>query len=305
MKSKVKSLNPSQFLSEFMISNSNQGERFKKDLSHFYITRIEDLNKSPKTPIPPVRAKTHTVFFLTRGILIMKIGLCNIKAKTNECIMIPAGQVFSHANEEKEVANGFICGFSDDFLVGLIRNNGLLKRFEFLTVWGNPFLQPEEKVAEFIIQSFQRILFEYLQNGLTNKLILKSHLTAVLCDLNANYQPLSNSNNYAAIELANRFKDLLHRNLHIIHRVSEYASMLYCTPNHLNKAVKLITGKTPSEWISESLVLEAKTLLYHSRQSIGEIAAEIGINDSSYFSRLFKKHEGISPLEYRKMIELS
>jgi YesN/AraC family two-component response regulator len=81
--------------------------------------------------------------------------------------------------------------------------------------------------------------------------------------------------------------------------------MLHVSPNHLNKCVKLSTGKTPSEWINESLVLEAKALLFQSEELIGNIAMELGINDSSYFSRLFKKYEGKSPLEYRQMIELS
>jgi AraC-like DNA-binding protein len=303
MKSKVKSLDPDQFLKEFMISGSKRDEIFKRDFGHFYIARMEDLGEISKPPVPPVRAKTHTVFFLTKGVLVMKIGLNSVRANKNECVMIPAGQVFSYANEEKEFADGFICGFSNDFLVGLIGNSQLLKRFEFLNVWGNPILRPEEKIAQFLIQSFQRILYEYSQNGLKNKLILKSHLIAALCDLNSNYQPLSSSNNKTAIELANKFKDLLHRNLRSKNKVSEYASMLHVTPNHLNKTVKLITGKTPTEWINQSLVMEAKTLLYQSGQSIGEIATEIGINDSSYFSRFFKKHEGISPLAYRKMIE--
>jgi AraC family transcriptional activator of pobA len=305
MKSKVKSLNPNQFLNEFMISGSKRDEIFKSDFGNFYIARMEDLTEITKPPVPPVRAETHTFFFLTKGVLIMKVGLNAVRAKKNECVMIPAGQVFSYDNEEKEQAYGFICGFSNDFLVGLIGNSRLLKRFEFLTVWGNPVLQPEKKITKFLIQSFQRILYEYLHNGLKNELILKSHLIAALCDLNVNYQPLSKSNNHSAIELTNKFKDLLHRNLRSNHKVAEYASMLHVTPNHLNKHVKLITGKTPSEWVSESLVIEAKTLLYQSGQSISEIATEIGIDDTSYFSRLFKKHEGMSPIAYRKMIESS
>ncbi len=305
MKSKVKSLNPDQFLEEFMVSGSKRDEIFKPDFGRFYIARMEDLRKISKPPVPPVRAETHTVLFLTKGVLIMKVGLTPVKASKNECVIIPAGQVFSHAQEEDESAHGFICGFSNDFLIGLVGNSELLKRFEFLSVWGNPVLRPEEKIAEFLNQSFQRILYEYSQNGLENKLIIKSHLIAALCDLNAIYQPLSNSKNHTAIELANKFKELLHRNLRSKHKVSEYASMLCVSPNHLNKSVKLITGKTPSEWISERLVIEAKILLYQSGQSIGEIATEIGINDQSYFSRLFKKHEGISPLAYRRTIESS
>jgi AraC family transcriptional regulator, transcriptional activator of pobA len=81
--------------------------------------------------------------------------------------------------------------------------------------------------------------------------------------------------------------------------------MLNITPNHLNKLVKTITGKSPTKWIDDTLVLEAKVLLYQTSLTINEVASEIGIYDQSYFSRLFKKYEGITPLEFRKKIEKS
>jgi hypothetical protein len=63
MKSKVKSLNPNQFLNEFMISGSKRDEIFKSDFGNFYIARMEDLTEITKPPVPPVRAETHTFFF--------------------------------------------------------------------------------------------------------------------------------------------------------------------------------------------------------------------------------------------------
>jgi AraC family transcriptional regulator, transcriptional activator of pobA len=69
--------------------------------------------------------------------------------------------------------------------------------------------------------------------------------------------------------------------------------------------VKTITGKSPTKWIDDTLVLEAKVLLYQTKLTINEVAAEIGIYDQSYFSRLFKKYEGVTPFEFRKKIETS
>jgi len=45
--------------------------------------------------------------------------------------------------------------------------------------------------------------------------------------------------------------------------------------------------------------LEAKRLLYHSDQSLKEIAAILGYDDYPYFSRLFTKVAGIAPLNFR------
>jgi AraC-like DNA-binding protein len=87
--------------------------------------------------------------------------------------------------------------------------------------------------------------------------------------------------------------------------VGEYAQALHVTPNHLNKAVKGVTGKSPSRWIDETLVLEAKVLLHQTDLSVGEVAAALGLFDASYFSRLFKKYAGVTPVAFRKKIEKS
>ena len=81
--------------------------------------------------------------------------------------------------------------------------------------------------------------------------------------------------------------------------------MLNVTPNHLNKSIKSVTGKSPTKWIDETILLEAKYLLYQTNLTINEIAMQVGHYDQSYFSRIFKKHEGLTPIEYRKLIEKS
>jgi len=202
-------------------------------------------------------------------------------------------------------AEGFICGFSDDFLIGQIGSRDLLKSFEFLTVWGNPIIKLKKQLAKYLLQSFRRILDEYKTNGLQNKLIIQSHFIATLCDLNVNYQPLSNHKNKTAVKLTNKFIELLYKNINTKHQVSGYASMLNISPNHLNKTIKLITQKSPSVWIRETLINEAKVLLFQTDLSIQEIASELGFDDQSYFTRLFKKQEGITPISYREMIDLS
>ena len=81
--------------------------------------------------------------------------------------------------------------------------------------------------------------------------------------------------------------------------------MLHITPNHLNKSVRKITSQSPTKWIDEAIVLEAKVLLHQTHLSISEVAAEAGIPDASYFSRLFKRYVGVTPMRFRQMIEVS
>nr|WP_252732479.1 helix-turn-helix transcriptional regulator [Cellulophaga baltica] len=77
------------------------------------------------------------------------------------------------------------------------------------------------------------------------------------------------------------------------------------SPNHLNKSVRVNTSKSATEIIDEIKLIEIKYLLYQSNLSISEISYEMGYLDVSYFTRFFKKREGVSPKEFRGLIEKS
>ena len=59
-------------------------------------------------------------------------------------------------------------------------------------------------------------------------------------------------------------------------------------------------GKSPNEYIIELRLQFAKSLLDNTNISIKQVSEHVGYNDQYFFSRLFKKHIGISPQEYRK-----
>ena len=63
--------------------------------------------------------------------------------------------------------------------------------------------------------------------------------------------------------------------------------------------VKDKTGKTPSEWIADMTIVNAKLLLEQSGMSIKEIAAELNFPEQFTFRKFFKLHVGVPPKEYR------
>ncbi len=95
------------------------------------------------------------------------------------------------------------------------------------------------------------------------------------------------------------FKVILERNFSTIKKPTEYAQLLTISTPYLNECIKNTTGYSVTHHIQQRIVLEAKRLLYHSDNSVKEIAAELGYDDYPYFSRLFTKVAGISPLAFR------
>lgn len=84
--------------------------------------------------------------------------------------------------------------------------------------------------------------------------------------------------------------------------VQYIADKIKISPNYLSTYYKSHTGKKLNEHITECRLDYAKKLLEDKNRKLGEICVMVGIEDQNYFSRLFKKHNGYSPSEFREMI---
>lgn len=94
-------------------------------------------------------------------------------------------------------------------------------------------------------------------------------------------------------------KDYL--DLHFTDKIAleDLAHIFYINKFYLTRVFKEQFGVTINNYIIQLRITNAKQLLRFSDQTIDEIALECGYDDSNYFSRLFKKVEGLSPSEYR------
>ena len=70
----------------------------------------------------------------------------------------------------------------------------------------------------------------------------------------------------------------------------------------LSRRFKLATGITPLNYLNELRMGKARELLRDTNIPVTDIAALVGFRDSTYFSRLFRTNNDISPVEYRKMV---
>lgn len=82
-------------------------------------------------------------------------------------------------------------------------------------------------------------------------------------------------------------------------RVGYYAQLQFITPKYLSMVVKLVTGKTVSDWINSFVILAAKSQLKNTIKTIQEIAVELNFPNQSFFGKYFKKNTGMSPSDYR------
>ena len=84
--------------------------------------------------------------------------------------------------------------------------------------------------------------------------------------------------------------------------LDDISKMLHISPQYLSRLYKNETGENFIDRLTSVRIQYAKKLMKESKYSIKEVCYMSGYCDPNYFSKLFKKHEGISPTDYQKQI---
>lgn len=81
--------------------------------------------------------------------------------------------------------------------------------------------------------------------------------------------------------------------------VKYFADKVCLSPNYFGDLIKKETGKTAQEYIQHQIIELAKERIIEKEQTVSQIAYELGFQYPQHFSRLFKKHVGCTPNEYK------
>ena len=109
-----------------------------------------------------------------------------------------------------------------------------------------------------------------------------------------------------ADEKANRViakaRAFIDRNFNRDLTLEEVSREVHVSPYYFSKLFKEQTGDNFINYLTRRRVETAKQLLADGRLNVKTICNEIGYNDPNYFSRLFKRFEGVTPTEYREQV---
>ncbi|TDT50353.1 response regulator transcription factor [Fonticella tunisiensis] len=101
-------------------------------------------------------------------------------------------------------------------------------------------------------------------------------------------------------------KSLIEKAVSYIHKnysgninLESVASYVHLNPQYFSRYFKANVGMTFIDYVSKLRIKRAKELLTSTDDSIGEISFKVGYIDPGYFSKVFSRHEGVSPHKFR------
>jgi len=205
---------------------------------------------------------------------------------------------------------GIGCLFNEEFLQAAGRSQSIHESPLF-NISARPVLVLDKQQQRLIESLFQRMLVEQDSDYVHKEELVLNYIQLIVHEA-TKIQPseIIVNTQGASSRIATLFLALLERQFPIenphnplqLRTAQEYANRLSVHVNHLNRAVKAITGKSTTSHIAERIVSEAKALLQHTEWPIAEIAYSLGFEYTTHFNNYFKRVSGTIPKSFRTAV---
>jgi AraC-like DNA-binding protein len=280
-------------------------KRVGKNNDLFYVIDTSGILYS-KSLLRPYKTNDFSVIYVDKGEMDVQLDLTPYHLKEGSLFIKSANSIFQVLHFSQD------CHFRMfGFTTKLINASGIqrkhLEALAFLFSQNQPHLQLSSAEAIGIVQllnllqqkSQQDDQLPYYNESIYHAFCLFAFEIASQFRQQKQHTLFSiTQKEHLTIQFLNLLPQLIkeQRSVHF------YADLLNITPKHLSKCVKKVTGKTSGEIIDERVILEAKVLLDDPALTIAQVADLLHFSDPFTFSKFFKKHSGLSPLQYRKLI---
>lgn len=247
-----------------------------------------------------IKVDVDTIIFCRKGTANIEIDLIPYEIVANTQLIIIAGSIVHNISN------------SDDFKISYITfkhevydeaTAQLEPSFTFF-LKEYPYVQLGEKrinKMNYLVEAMED--FYYEKTNCFRIKIFKNNIQSFLLDV---YDKTRTLFKIDKSEEVGRREELFIKFIHLIHKycpqqreVGFYAGKLYITSRYLSSITQNVADKSAKYIIDKHAIQRIKIMLKYSNMSIQDISYELNFPDQSFFSRYFKKHTGMSPLEYR------
>lgn len=263
------------------------------------------------------RCGFHALLWLNGGQATLVCDGERFELQPSSLICLSPGQVYRWSDAD-EATRATLLGFEADLFTAGRAQGGLL---DLQLLHDLPLFRPEGTIvvsadenAGVLDRLFTLCRQRYLQlsephGSQSWRVLPRQHESVLLAYLHvilaeaATLTPAEEPPRPAAgsdLRLSRLFR--LHAGQRVLDRLSvaDYARVLHVTPDHLTRAVRRSTGQTPSVWLQEQLLTEARRRLALTDQPVEQVATALNFASASQFSRWVRVHTGQTPRQLRQ-----
>lgn len=253
----------------------------------------------------PVKLAAGILVLCVKGTITASFGISERTVKEQDFLVLPPG-IFFQVKEASEDLLLYFCAFSPKMLQTSFFSQFMVQLYS--SFYFHPIIQLPPGHFQ-IYKEALSLLVHAQELGKQGDTILTTTLvegiipiflkgcTALLDNEGkVRNKPLEDTNEY---KISQMFIGLVMQQYRTEHKVSTYAEQLGIPLNRLCIIVKKHLHMTALQFIDRMIILDAKFLLKSSKEQIKQIALTLGFQNNSFFTKYFRKHTGLSPLEYR------
>lgn len=276
---------------------------FRNDISiGFEIVNLKDLYRNHREKLTSShRAGFYHIIWFQKGSPTHWVDFEEIKIIPNTILFLNKDVV--HQFDKNENFVGVAILFTDAFFC---KTETDIKYLRSSILFNDLFT-----IAQIRLQkqtTSYKELFDLLESELKNSKdnyqpsILKNllHNILLLSERKRTEQGFTELSKSIDLDYVILFKELLDKNFVNQKQVTFYCKQIKCTAKRLNQATSKILGKTPKEVIDYRVLLTSKRLLSNTNKSVKEIGFSLGFEEPTNFVKYFRKHNHITPIEFRK-----
>lgn len=247
----------------------------------------------------PVRLKCEMCVLCTSGRVNAAVNLKRIEVSEGDFVVLPPGSIFQISSVEGNLQL-YILGFSEQFL----RREDRLKQVMDITylAFDSPVTRLPREGFDLMLDYYKMLirLYDFLgekqRSMMASNLFADIHLGIAMAYRDISYEQGGLTKNE---QLCRNFGQLVMKHYAQTRNVAWYATQLGITHAYLCSVVKQVTGQTCMDIISSAVIMDIKSQLKLTNLPIQAISDSLNFSNLSFFGKYFKRHVGMSPLEYR------
>lgn len=237
----------------------------------------------------------YELYFLIDGTTKYFIGDEIFILKKGDIAFVPKGMLHKTDSESCMYNERVLLSFDDS----VFDESDSFLRDELC---GTKFSRIPENHLYKIEETINKLEKEYTREDKYSKSMKKAY-TVHLLNLICRYRNISEPSVSQSDKIVFEVSDFIRKNYDKDISLKMLCKHFAVNESYLSKKFKAVSGTGISEYISYVRIMNAEILLKQSKYTISEIAYKCGFNDSNYFSTVFKKIKGLSPLKYAKKSE--